>query len=179
VLGGGIKRSSSPLPLEDSPHGGAPESPAPSYGAPSPAAAAGQTSQLSYSVPTNANVNGMVASNMPVQHSAIPYPSSSTSNSPSHPASTTAIAPSATTNVTATSNVVYGLDSQLSELRETLTRQVRVLTAQHDDLRFEHMALKKAYENTERELDMFRHTTRDQDVLIRQLAGWFSIQRKC
>ena len=172
-----MKRSSSPLMLDDSPHaGGAPESPAPSHGPSSPAA--GQT-HLSYSVPANTGMNTMVASNVPVQ-----YPPSSTSNSPSHAhshsasTSTTATSTTIAASTTNAANIIYGLEAQLSELRETLTRQVRVLTARHDDLRLEHVALKKAYENTERELEMFRHTTKDQDVLIRQLAGWFSIQRE-
>lgn len=184
-----MKRSSSPLPFDDSPHaGGAPESPAPSYGAPSPAAAG-----HSY---TTTGVNGPVPSNVPTQPSAtIPGgyapPSSTSSNSPSHThshfhsshtvsSSSTATTTNANTNTNANAaNIIYSLEAQLSELKETLTRQVRVLTARHDDLRLEHVALRKAYENTERELEMFRRTTTDQDVLIRQLAGWFSIQCEC
>lgn len=68
------------------------------------------------------------------------------------------------------------VESQIADLRESLAREVRVITARHDDLRVEHNALKRAHDTTVRELEAFRRTTRDQDVLIRQLAGWFSSQ---
>ncbi|KAF8323209.1 hypothetical protein DL93DRAFT_2050146 [Clavulina sp. PMI_390] len=69
-------------------------------------------------------------------------------------------------------------EAQLAELREQLSRELTILTAHHEELRVEHGALKRAYEKTVLELEAFKRTGADQDEVIKQLAGYFSMQRK-